>query len=83
VPDAGQGQIFATGLLFEPENVQAIIGAKGEYIKGPLVNACCFGYGLPGVSATKEDIEKDMQSQRQFAASIGPNVYYARYYTVP
>lgn len=67
----------------QPANVQAIIGTKGEYMRGPLVGACCFGYGLPGRHNTQADAQKSLKSLRSLAALGGPGVYYARYVVVP
>jgi hypothetical protein len=67
----------------EPANAQAVIGHHGEYMKGPLVGACCFGYGQPGRHATQADAQKEMDNTRALTAISGPGVYYARYVLVP
>ena len=64
-------------------DVQAILGPNGEYMLGPLVGACCFGYGRPGSPFTQADAQKSMERLRSNSPLMGIGVYYARYVVVP
>ena len=66
----------------QPPNVRAVIGARGEYMRGPLVGACCFGFGLPGRAGNLADAQQYMNNTRPIEEYFGPNVYYARYVSI-
>lgn len=68
----------------QPPSVRAIIGTIGKYMRGPLVGGCCFGYGSPGRYGTQTDAQKVLADAKLMPfAQFGPDVYYARYVTVP
>lgn len=63
----------------QPASVQVVLGRRGENMSGPLVGACCFGYGMPGRHMTAADATKEADGARALAQYYGPGVYFARY----
>jgi hypothetical protein len=63
---------------FQPPDVLAILGPRGENMTGPLVGACCF-------APSRRQDQAFIQETKQLAmgtSTTGPQVYYARYVTI-
>jgi TPR repeat protein len=68
-------EIWVLATVFEPPDVRAIIGQRGENMIGPLVGGCCFAdpRGPAEIQKTKDF---NLESEKHGG---GASIYYARY----
>lgn len=62
--------------ILQPPEARAVIGQKGENMRGPLLGGCCFGH--PDPANIRETLEAKARSTR----TLGAYVYFGAYYDV-
>ena len=66
----------------EPVSVQRVLGVHEENARGPLVGGCCFAEAsLYGEAQAERDVPAYAAYERD--PTVGPEIYYARYFEVP